>query len=129
MTFLDHVLEFFLFWDFWGDLQYFIETPHWMCTNVWRPLRFRFLLPYQEPKDTNKSSDPLSSTNPDHMVGGGGGGGGAKQKRGEEKKKKNFLYQATFLNKTKRSRAKIKNSKTMTILCQCTLTLFYILHG
>jgi len=23
-----------------GDLQYFLVTPHWMCTNVWRPLRF-----------------------------------------------------------------------------------------
>jgi len=27
-------------WLFFGDLQYFIVKPHWMCTNVHRLLRF-----------------------------------------------------------------------------------------
>jgi len=37
-----HVPQFpyFFRYNFLGDLQYFIMTPHWMCTNVRRPLRF-----------------------------------------------------------------------------------------
>ena len=49
------------FWRlFLGDLQYFFVTPHWMCTNLRRPLRFphRFCSAKGPPGCPGRGSNP-----------------------------------------------------------------------